>query len=274
MAGKKKVVKILVILLIALIIITGAGIAIVLGNMNTIARNAIVKVLSYVLQVEVNLEKVNVSLLGGSLTMEGFVIGNPEGFKTEEAFSMDKIEVSLDIKSFRTNEPVIKLVSIENPRITLEQGFKNSNLRQLMKNASRLEGGSQAEDTPESRAAQKKIRIDKLIVTGAKASLSAPILQGQTLSVPVSRIELTDLGGKKEPITISKSIKIFLNAVLEETLKSGKGIIPADLTKDIQNSLTGAVETIREDIIKKGSGEIKEGVDDAAKGIKSLFKKD
>lgn len=274
MAGKNKVIKIVFILLIVSIVIAGVGIAIVLSNINTIAKNAIVKVCSYVLQVDVKLEKVNVSLLGGSLSMEGLVIGNPEGFKTKEAFSMDKIEVSLDIKSFRTNEPIIKLISIENPRITLEQGFKNSNLKQLMKNASRFEGETPVEDTPESQAAQKEVRIDKLIVSGAKVSLSAPVLQGQALSVPVPRIELAELGGKKEPITVAKSIKIFLNAVLEETLKSGKGIIPADLTKDIQNSLTDTVESVKDNIIKKGASEIKEGVEGAAKGIKSLFKKD
>ncbi|MBN1901785.1 AsmA family protein [Candidatus Sumerlaeota bacterium] len=272
MAVKKKIIKIVVILLIILFIAFGVGVAIIAGNMNGIARTAIVKVLSYVLQVDVKLEKVNISLLGGSLSMEKLVIGNPEGFKTSEAFSMDKIEVSLNIKSFRTDEPIVKLVNIENPRITLEQGFKTSNLRRLMKNASRFESGSQVENTPESQVAQKQIRIDKLIVSGAKVSLSAPVLKGEKLSVPVPRIELNDLGGKKEPITIAKSIKIFLNAVIEETLKSGGGVIPEDLTKDIKNSLSGAMDTAKENFIEKGSSEIKEGVEDAVEGIKGIFK--
>ena len=93
------------------------------------------------------------------------------------------------------------------------------------------------------------------------------MLQGKTLIIPLSPIEINDIGGKDNPVSIGKALDIFLSKVLTETLKSGKDIIPGDLTKEIQNTLSGAV-----DIITKGSSEIKEGVEGAVKGITDIFK--
>ncbi len=269
MTKKKKILIILAVIFGAVLITIGIVAAVILANLNDIAKTATVKVLTYVLQVDVKLEKFEISLLGGSCTLEGLVIGNPEGFKTKESFSMDRIDVSVNIKSFRTNEPVIKIISIKNPKITLEQGFKKSNLSQLIKNASRFETGKETKAESAPKESEKKIRIDKILLSGAKVSLSAPVLQGQALTIPLPSIEINDIGGNNTPVSIGKGIEIFLSRVLTETLKAGKDIIPGDLTKEIQNAVSGAVDTI-----KKGSSDIKEGVEDAAKGIKGIFKKD
>lgn len=287
MSKKKKILKVIVIALVCVIILGGIAIAVVLANLDSIAQKGIVEVMEFVLQVDVQLKKVNISLLGGSCTLEGLVIGNPAGFKTKEAFSVDKVDVKVDIKSFKSDEPVVKLVSVKNPRITLEQGFRGSNLTKLIENASRFETKEGEKEKPKAEESQKKIRIDKVIVSGAKVKISAPILQGEGVAVPLPRIEMNDIGGKKEPVTIAQAIKIFFTKIFTETIKSGKGIIPEDLDKLLTESFQGLVKTIgdvpdfavegAEEVfgqLKKGGETVKDGVEDAAKGIKGLFKKD
>lgn len=277
MAKKKKILIILAVIFGAVLIAIGIVAGVILANLNDIAKKATVKALSYVLQVEVNLNKFEISLLGGSCTLEGLVIGNPEGYKTKEAFSMDRIDVSVNIKSFRTDEPVIKVVSIKNPKITLEQGFKKSNLSQLIKNASRFEGKEEKKAEPSPREAEKKIRIDKILLSGARVSLSAPVLQGEALTIPLPTIEMKDIGGKGNPVTIGKAIKIFLSQVVTETLKAGKDIIPSDLDKMLQTSFRDALN-IDTSALKKTADDLGENVKEGVKGIqdsvKGIFQKD
>jgi len=268
MSKKKTILKAILIFVIVVIVIGAIGVGVLIKNKDAIIKKAVVKVLSYVLQVEVKLDSLKLSVMEGKCTLEGLVIGNPEGFKTSHAFSMDKIEVDLEVKSFTTDEPVIHLVSVTNPQIILEQGFRKSNLSQLIKNASRFEGKKKtgAEEKPEAEEAQKKIRIDKVIVEGAKVSVSAPVLQGEKLSVPLPRVEINDIG-KRKPVTIAEAIKIFVSAVLKEALKSGKGIIPSELDDQLKKSFDDAAETVKKDVLDK----VGDGVESVTDGIKKLF---
>ena len=160
MAGKKKFLKIVIIAAALIVIIGVAAVSILLANLDSIARKAIVEVMEFVLQVDVELAKVDISVREGGCTLEGLVIGNPKGFKSKEFFSVDRVDVKVDIKSFKSDEPVIHLVSMTNPEITLEQGLTKSNMSVIIKNASRFE----TEEEEEKKGSEKKIRIDKVIV--------------------------------------------------------------------------------------------------------------
>ncbi len=296
MAKKKRVLKVLLSVFLILIVIVGIGLAVLLTNLNSIAKKGIVKVLSYVLEVDVSLKKVNISLLKGTCTLEGFVIGNPEGFKTEDAFSVKRVDVAVDIKSFGTDLPIIKLISMKNPEVTLEQGLHGSNLTKMIDNASRFSGKETKE--AESAEGQKEIKIDKIIVEGAKVSLSAPVLQGRSVTFPLPKIEIRNIGGKKKPVSVAESIRLFFVKILNSALDAGKGIIPADMYEMLQTSLktaketvSNAAETIKEQVrggkktlmeqkgkvgsqSKKGGKKLEEGVEDISRGIKGIFKKD
>ena len=274
--NRKKITRIVLkaIVIIAVIAIL-AGI-IIFANLNTIARKGIVEVMSYVLKVKVSLKKADIKPFRGKAILEGLVIGNPEGYKTNEAFSVDRVEVTLNIKSFLTDEPTVTLVYVKNPHITLEQGFTGSNLTKLTDNAEQIQ--STEEKAP--KASNKKIKIDKIVVEGAKVSVSAPILQGKALTIPLPRIEMNDFGGKKGRMTIAQSIKEFFNEIIKAIASAGSGILPDDLGKTLNNSIKGVTNTLSKGAgeaagqIGKGGEAVIDGVGDAAKGIKGIFKKE
>ncbi len=270
--AKKKVKKIIISIVAVLFIVVIVSGIVFFANLNTIAKAGIEKVLSYVLQVDVSLQKVKVSLLGGSVKLKGLVIGNPEGFKTEKAFSVDEVTVKVDIKSFATDEPNIKLISIKSPEITLEQGFKGSNLSRLVENASRLES-EEAEEAPEG--SQKNVRIGEVIVDGAQIALSAPVLRGKEISFPLPRIELNDIGGEKEPVSIAEAMEVFFTEILSQSIKAGKGIIPPGLDEALQKSLDSALESIGDasGVLKEGVEELKEKTGILKEATRGLFGK-
>ena len=107
--GKKtKIFLVLILAAIALVCIVGVVAA---ANLSRVVKAVVPPALSRVLQVDVTLEDADVSLLGGSVMLKGLVIGNPEGFKTKSAFQLDEVKVKISLKSLRTDEPTVQLVS-------------------------------------------------------------------------------------------------------------------------------------------------------------------
>jgi hypothetical protein len=254
-------------------------------HLNTIAQKSIEKVLSHVLQVEVSLKKVNVSPFRGKVELHGLVIKNPEGFKTSESFSVNTISVKADIKSFRTARPTVTLISLRGPHVTLEQGFKESNIGRLIKNASRLQEKEAEEAAPP--AARKKILIQTLIVDRAKVSLSAPVLQGNEITFPLPRIELNGIGDEKHPVTVATAVQVVLTEIFASALEAAKTSIPPELEKALRNSLQAAIEGIGDAAnllkgeatkigkqLKRGTDLIEKKVDKLQQGIKGLLKRD
>ena len=83
------------------------------------------------LGVEVNVNDVDFSLLGGSLSLSGLVIGNPEGFDSEYAFRLGSIKVEIDRGSLFTDHIIIDQVRITAPEIIMELGKGGNNLTKL-----------------------------------------------------------------------------------------------------------------------------------------------
>ncbi len=263
--SKKKVLRILAISAISLIAIVIIALVVISINLDTIARKGIVSAMSYILQVDVKLEKVDLKPLSGKCRLEKLVIGNTADYKTPECFSADVIDVSLDIKSFRTDEPIINKIYIKDPRITLEQGLTGSNITAIIDNADRFSGDKKTEEPEEKKddAAQKYVRIDEIVVEGAKVSLSAPLLQGNALTIPLPTITMNDIGGKKEKVTIAQSIKIFFTEIIKSVASVGDGLIPDELGKQIKGSLGKVMNTVTDTV-----GDATKGV---SEGIKKLF---
>ena len=267
---KHRILKIIGIAAIVLAIVAIVGGIFLYAGRNAIARKGIIEALSYNLQVDVQLKKVSLSPFKGAVSLEGFVIGNPEGFDGKELFSADKIDVALDIKSFRTDEPTIKLISMKNASVTLEQKLSGSNISKLIDNASRLQGEKKEEAPKEKQAASdKKIKIEKILLEGTKAGVVAPFTGGKALAVPIPRIEMNDLGGNKEPMKIPQAIGAFFKEIVKSILSAGKSILPADFDKQIGAAVSGATEAVG-----KAGEKVLDSVGDAAKGIGGLLKKD
>jgi uncharacterized protein involved in outer membrane biogenesis len=253
-------------------------------HLNAIARVSIEKVLSHVLLVNVSVESVRISPLSGKAALHRLVIGNPEGYKTPEAFSVDTVAVVADIRSFRTSQPTIKSITLHNPRITLEQGFSESNISRLIRNASRLK--SQTAERKAPPAARKQIRIQTLTIDGAAVALSAPVLQGREITVPMPAIELHNIGDEQNRVTIATAVQVVLVTILSSAIDAGGTLIPPDLQKALKKSLHSLVEGMGDaakhviqqtgklgEQLKEGGKAVRKEVKGLDRGIRELFKR-
>ncbi len=266
------------------LILVALGVVLLVGNLNNLVRKAIVEGLTYILEVDVSLQSIDLSIQEGKVELHGLRIGNPEGFKTPEAFSAGRIVVQADLASFRTEQPTIQNIEIDRLQVTLEQGMGSSNLGKLTENASRFQGGQETkEEKPAAsegeKAAQKKIVIDRVAIQDAKVGLSAPLLQGKAVSFSIPQMELKDIGKKGDGATAAEAIALLVREILAQAIRAGGNLIPADLAGMLSKSLGGAMEGIGNvgGALGEQTGEAGKAAGDTLKGaaesIGGMFKK-
>ena len=107
------------------------GVLVMVGKINPIVKGGVEKAGPVILKAPVTLDAVNISFFSGSGELKGFTVGNPEGYKTAHAFSMDRLKIDLDVKSVTSDKVHIKNIVIDSPNIIFEGSFGKSNLSQL-----------------------------------------------------------------------------------------------------------------------------------------------
>lgn len=209
-----------------------------------------------VTQTPVTLDSVNLSVLSGSGSLKGLLVGNPDGFKSENIFELGQIDIKIDKGSILTDTIVIEKIHIIEPGISYEKTLTNSNVKQLQKNIEAFAGPK--EDKPaaaEESGGGKNLVIKELVIEDGTIYVGA---FGVGSTVPLPRIEMSNIGESGTETNFAD----VLNEVLTKVLTSiGPAIANAgDLGKEAANALkTQSLE-------KTG-----QAVDKAAEGIKNLF---
>jgi hypothetical protein len=248
---KKWIGGILIVLLV-LVVATVLVLALATGK---IIRTGIETAGPKVLGVPVSLADVDVKLLQGKARMNDLVIGNPEGYKTESSFRMGQLYVSLDTGSLMGDKIIVEEVLIAGPEITYEVGLGNSNIGTLLKGIEEKTGGETADATePEpadDTAAEggKAVVIRSLKITDGRIRISAKLLAGRSLSIPLPTVHLKDIGEKQDGASLPQVIaqvmrevsKATLSAVASSSKLAGEGIkVAADTAFAVAGAATDA----------------------------------
>lgn len=156
----------------------------------------------------VEIEDVDLSILGGEGSVAGLVIGNPRGFETKYAFRLREVGLHLVPLSLFGDKVVIRDIRIDSPDINFEQKDGANNLERILKHIRSVLGGSGGggEDEPEKEAESKdpdaiweqlteqKVQIDHFLMKDAQVRASGRMLGDEGLEVPPITIELEGLG--------------------------------------------------------------------------------
>lgn len=241
----KKLIRIVVVLVVLLVVLAVVGLF-YLGN---IVKAGVEKVGPAVTKVPVTLDSATVSVFGGSGTLKGFVIGNPEGYKSPEAIKVGTAHVSIVPKSLLGDKVVIRSIKVDAPEITFEKtGISGSNLQKILDNL----GGEKKPGEPATKddgkgGAQKKLQIDEFIITGAKVKATVPVVGTYTVSLP--ELKLVNLGQGPEGITGAELGQRVLTLVIQATTKAVAEQAPATAGKAAET--IGNVKDSVKDLFKK-----------------------
>jgi hypothetical protein len=241
----KKIFLIVVILILVLVVV-GAVVGVV--SLDGIVKKGVATVGSQVTKVAVGLDTVHISLLKGDAQLKGFVVGNPDGYKTPQAISVGLAELGINPASILSDKIVIRTLHVESPEITFEGGLGGNNLSKILDNIKGVHKPSSpdAEAKPETKPA-KKIEVDDFLITGAKVNgtLTLPTgkeIQIKTLTLP--DIHLTDLGKGGDGLTPAELARSAWSAVSAATIKA--------VTADASNLGNGVKQILHSAVLTGG----------------------
>lgn len=202
--------------------------------------------------VTVKLDGVAIKPTEGSAELRGLVLGNPAGFKTPRALSLGAIQMKLDTDSLTKDVILIHELTIAKPEITYEQGNGSSNMETIQRHVEKYvadaTGGKPEAKEDKKKEPGKKLVIEHVYIKDAKAEVSAELLKGKVISVPIADLHLTDIGKKTNGATAAEAAKQILGAMTNSVTKAASSVF------------SGAVEGV------------KKGADVAGSKIKGLFK--
>ena len=228
-----------------LVVVIGVGVYWFLGNLDSLIKAAIEEYGSKITKTEVTLDKVEVSPTSGAGSLTGFTMGNPAGFKSDSAFKLGQVSVTLDTESIGGATIVIKEVVIAAPAVTYEIGSAGSNIDAIRKNVEAFTGGGSGGSSEESDV---KLVIENLYIRDGNVNVSATALGGKSLGAPLPNIHLKDIGKKSGGASPGDVASQIIKAV-------SKGATQAVGTLNLDKVLGGAAKGA----VEKGKGMIDQG---------------
>ena len=258
--------KLVAIGLTALVVILVVGVLVLYSSLGAIITKAVTTAGPEIIQAKVNLDETVIDATSGKGSLHGLLIGNPEGFETESAFKMDKIEITIDPGSITSDTIVINEINIQAPEVTYELGGSGSNIAAIQENVDafvkKYAGASESEEDGEEKEGETKMIIDHVYVKSGKVNISASFLGGKSMTVPLPDIHLKDIGKKDNGATPGEVVQSIIGALNKAILKA---VAPLNLDKvgEVAGKAVEGTADLVGDILEKGS----EGVTDSISDI-------
>lgn len=247
--------KLLIGLAVLLVLVVGGLAAFVKFGTEPTIRYALETEGTSATQTGVSVEDVNLSIMGGSLSLSGLKLANPDGYTTPEALSLGKVSAKVDRNSLFSDQIVVDQISLDAPSITFERGKEMSNLEKI----------KQAIDqylpaTPDQQEPTKTVLIRELLINGAKLNYNLkPGAKIRSLTLPDTRVENiggTDGSGVSYQVAVEQIVDQMAPVVMRELAKAEGVDAVKGLIKD--KSQLG-------DLLQDGDGGVKEKLEGKAK---------
>jgi len=256
--------KLLVVLLIVLIVISGLFVFLK-DNLDEIVREIIVTSISEATQTNVSLAQVKLNLKEGVGVLNNYQQGNPVGFQTKYAFRFDQAELDIDVSSILDDVVIIERVFINHANILYEFNDGKTNFVELKKNIDKnlKKKNSDKENKPigeqdkissQSKTQQsKKIIIRSFEMINTEVEAAMPFASSQTLSVQLPTIKLSNIGAKENGLLADELMRVFLDS-MEKDLK--RAINFKNLVHDLEKDLKEQIDQEAKKAIKKIESEL------------------
>jgi len=182
-----------------------------------------------------NVAKIHINPLTGSLRVEDFHLGNPEGYDAEDAVSVGKLSVDIAPFALLGNRLHVKNIDVIDPYASYLGNDGTNNFDAIVANIKKNLGIEEKAETEEAKdeAAEKdeekdgmKVTIDRLHIEGVKFKMG--IMPAIPIPIPIT---LTDLGTKDEEgkdadgLTMKEMASVVSSKVSESFSKVGGGVM-------------------------------------------------
>jgi uncharacterized protein involved in outer membrane biogenesis len=211
-AMKKTVIRIVG----ALVLLVVIGVACLYFYRNSLIRSAVESQSSASLGVKTSLRGAQLGVFGGTLELEDFKIGSPQGYSAEQMFTLGELDLGVKYGELRQDPVRVRRIVIDKPKAVLEYTNGKFNFQALMDQM----GGKDAK-TSEGKEPVKLI-IDELTVKDATVAVRAPMLPNElTLTIPTVTLNGVGTGeGNKNGAAIREVVGAAMSALAAKAAES------------------------------------------------------
>ncbi len=270
--------KILIGLAVIIALVVGA-LVYVYVNLDNIVKSTIEEAGTRVTLADVAVEGVSIEPTQNTAAINGLVVGNPDGFNTDYAFSLGNISVRLDGSTLTSDTIRIIEVVVDQPSVIYELGNGSSNIATIQRNVEAFvqrvsgptgAGGADGATSGDDAAGGTKIIIDNVYVRNGDVGVSAGFLQGKKLSASLPEIHLTDVGKEEGGATPAQVAGEILTAINTAVFKAVSSLNVDGLLQGVGDLSKGVVGAVG-GVASGGGTKIKEGTDALGGAVKGLF---
>lgn len=252
----KKLLKLIVVLVILALI----GLLVFGMMIDSIVKTGIEEVGTSATGVTTTVENVSISILGGTMLLEGLQLANPEGYETPHMMKSGKLDVGIDTGSIFADTVRLTKFELDGLDLNIEsKGIGKTNVGEIMDHLNKLVGDKERD------TGSKNIVIDTIIIKNVTVNIKVP-LKDDPITVKVPELKLENVSPDSSKGLIAEEIVGKLLAkILASVLEEGGDLIPGDLKNTLTKDLGKLTETLTKDLedkLKDGPGKVLEGMKD------------
>jgi len=268
----KKPLKVLSIVLLVIVVLVAIAVAAVGLFADKALKAGIATAATKALNVGVSVDGVDLSIMGGKLTMQNLMVDNPPGYQHPRLLELKQAQVEVYIRSLLSDTVKIKAIKLDGAQVVLEQrGVSGNNIQDVIKS---MPSAPKTQE-PAQQPSGKKLHIDNLEITNTTVKVKLLPVPGKadTVTLQLAPIKMTNLGSDEKLDIAALSGKI-LAAIAQGIAEQGAGILPDDMVNTMKSTLAKTAELGKEILgtgKDVGKGAVKT-TEDLTKGLKGLFK--
>lgn len=252
----------LVVVLIVLVIIAAAGAWVYIDS---IAKAAIERGSTSALGVETKVSSASLSLLHGQLTLKGLDVANPNGFDSKHFLNLKDGDVAVTFSSLRQDIIEVPHLLLTDLDVNLEKKEGKANYQTILDNLK----GSESDTKPAAKEGKRYI-IKTLEIRNVKVHVNLLGAVGN-VNVPIDEIKLENVGSDTGKGILLKDLAgVIVKAVFAAAADKGGGLIPADISADLNKGLAQLKSLDKLADVKslgKNLGDIQKNIGDPIKSI-------
>ncbi len=253
--------KVILGILVVLVLLIGGAIYLVYTNLDMLVERGIETAGTEAAGTPVQVDSVELDLLGGSAIIRGFTLANPDGFSDAAMLSFDELAVVIDLA--RMTQQSISIVSITalNPHLLYETHEGASNLDAVR---DRL---ASEEPAPEQPGPEMNIEIGSIVIEDISATVSSELMP-EPAEVDLGDIRLQDLSGTPNEIA-QAVLRPLLTQLAINAGSIALTLLPEDVraagatVRDAAGAVTDSVRAGIGNVFRRGADEEEEAPADA-----------
>ena len=214
------------------------------------------------LNIGVDIDDIDLSIIGGKLAMQNLIIKNPPGYQHDKLLELRNANIEVNVKSLLNDVVNIREIRLDGMEVTIEQrGVSGNNLQDVI---AAIPKSQETKDEPSG----KKLHIDNLEISDITVKVKLLPVPGKadTVTLEISPIKMTDLGSDNKLDTAELTSRILL-AIASGVAEQGVGVLPKNMVDTMQSTLEKTI-----DIGKAASEKGQELMDTGKKLFEGLLK--